>query len=356
MPLIRSRYSPGTRYDPKTVPSIHPCGSPIDAPGWIGEERDADGDGPDGGEQLHGDREQRVGGPLDPGSWTDHGMHGGILGRFLLRRCCASVRAATTAGWPVRPGSLDPLRAPLRILDRCRSRNTAASATSRRRRSRRRPRSRRRRPARRRRPSPVRRPAAPGDAAALRLPARDRRRARLVGRPQGPDPRPVDPADGGPRRGPPDRVLRLRGRDPREAVRRRATSSSGTGARGSPRPRPPSRPPRSRTASSSSCSTARSVSGRFTIVRTSRRPGTAPRTAFEDDDGEQWLLIHKRDVDDVAGWDAEDHPRSVKSGRTNDEVKAERARDLGHPRRRRRPPRSTCRRRARRRCRAISSR
>ena len=64
------------------------------------------------------------------------------------------------------------------------------------------------------------------------------------------------------------------------------------------------------------------VSGRYTLVRTSRRPGTAPRTAFEDDDGEQWLLIHKRGVDNVPGWDAEDHPRSVKSGRTNDEVKA----------------------------------
>ncbi len=64
------------------------------------------------------------------------------------------------------------------------------------------------------------------------------------------------------------------------------------------------------------------IRGRFTIVRTSRRPGTAPRTAFEDDEGEQWLLIHKRDEHAVAGWDAEDHPRSVKSGRTNDEVKA----------------------------------
>ena len=64
------------------------------------------------------------------------------------------------------------------------------------------------------------------------------------------------------------------------------------------------------------------VKGRFTIVRTSRRPGSAPRTAFEDDDGEQWLLIHKRDADAVPGWDAEDHPPSVKSGRTNDEVKA----------------------------------
>ncbi len=57
-------------------------------------------------------------------------------------------------------------------------------------------------------------------------------------------------------------------------------------------------------------------------MRTSRRPGTAPRTAFEDDAGEQWLLIHKKGPDNVAGWDAEDHPQSVKSGRTNDEVKA----------------------------------
>jgi bifunctional non-homologous end joining protein LigD len=63
------------------------------------------------------------------------------------------------------------------------------------------------------------------------------------------------------------------------------------------------------------------INGRFTIVRTSRRPGTAPRTAFEDDEGEQWLLIHKRDEHAVTGWDAEDHPRSVKTGRTNDEVK-----------------------------------
>jgi len=66
------------------------------------------------------------------------------------------------------------------------------------------------------------------------------------------------------------------------------------------------------------------INGRFTIVRTSRRPGTAPRTAFEDDDGEQWLLIHKRDEFAEAGWDAEDHPQSVKTGRTNDEVKANR--------------------------------
>lgn len=49
--------------------------------------------------------------------------------------------------------------------------------------------------------------------------------------------------------------------------------------------------------------------GRFTLVRTS-----GP---------EQWLLIHKHDDHAVAGWDAADHPRSVRSGRTNDEVKAD---------------------------------
>ena len=37
---------------------------------------------------------------------------------------------------------------------------------------------------------------------------------------------------------------------------------------------------------------------------------------------EQWMLFHKRDEHAVEGWDAEDHPRSVKTGRTNDEVKA----------------------------------
>ncbi len=65
------------------------------------------------------------------------------------------------------------------------------------------------------------------------------------------------------------------------------------------------------------------LKGRFTIVRTSRRPGTAPTTAFEDD-SEQWLLIKKRDVAAVTGWDAEQFPKSVKTGRTNDEVKENR--------------------------------
>ena len=39
-------------------------------------------------------------------------------------------------------------------------------------------------------------------------------------------------------------------------------------------------------------------------------------------DKEQWFLLHKDDEHARAGWAAEDHPRSVKSGRTNDEVAA----------------------------------
>jgi bifunctional non-homologous end joining protein LigD len=54
--------------------------------------------------------------------------------------------------------------------------------------------------------------------------------------------------------------------------------------------------------------------GRYTIVRTSGRGGRR-------DDREQWLLIKKRDEVAEEGWDAEDFPASVKTGRTNDEVK-----------------------------------
>jgi bifunctional non-homologous end joining protein LigD len=53
--------------------------------------------------------------------------------------------------------------------------------------------------------------------------------------------------------------------------------------------------------------------GRFVLVRT--RTGASGR--------EDWLLLHKHDEHAVDGWDAEDHPRSVLTGRTNDQVKAD---------------------------------
>ncbi len=60
--------------------------------------------------------------------------------------------------------------------------------------------------------------------------------------------------------------------------------------------------------------------GRATIVRT----GSAERKRGEGEEGlgDPWLLIHKRDADAVAGWNAEDHPTSVRTGRTSDEVTA----------------------------------
>jgi bifunctional non-homologous end joining protein LigD len=53
------------------------------------------------------------------------------------------------------------------------------------------------------------------------------------------------------------------------------------------------------------------VKGHFALVRRSARNGK-----------QEWLLIKKNDEHAVPGWDAEDHPKSVKTGRTNDEVKA----------------------------------
>ena len=53
------------------------------------------------------------------------------------------------------------------------------------------------------------------------------------------------------------------------------------------------------------------LAGRFALIR--RGPAGSK---------EQWLLVHKHDAAARPGWNPEDHPRSVKTGRTNDEVKA----------------------------------
>ena len=52
------------------------------------------------------------------------------------------------------------------------------------------------------------------------------------------------------------------------------------------------------------------LAGRFVLVRRDDKPAAK----------EQWLLLHKHDEHAVEGWDPEEHDRSVKTGRTNDEV------------------------------------
>ena len=52
------------------------------------------------------------------------------------------------------------------------------------------------------------------------------------------------------------------------------------------------------------------LQGRFVLVRTRVERGR-----------EQWLMLHKHDEWSVDGWKPDDHPVSVKTGRTNDEVK-----------------------------------
>ncbi len=55
------------------------------------------------------------------------------------------------------------------------------------------------------------------------------------------------------------------------------------------------------------------LAGRFVLVR--RDEGGSGK--------EQWLLLHKDDDHARPGWDPEEHPASVKTGRTNEEVAAE---------------------------------
>ena len=55
------------------------------------------------------------------------------------------------------------------------------------------------------------------------------------------------------------------------------------------------------------------LSGRFVLVRSNRhrqKPGS-----------DQWLMFRKRDAGAIEGWDPEQFPRSVKTGRTNEDVK-----------------------------------
>ena len=55
------------------------------------------------------------------------------------------------------------------------------------------------------------------------------------------------------------------------------------------------------------------LTGRLILIR---------RVKNGDGSGKEWLLLHKRDSHAVDGWNADEHPRSVLSGRTNEEVAA----------------------------------
>jgi bifunctional non-homologous end joining protein LigD len=62
------------------------------------------------------------------------------------------------------------------------------------------------------------------------------------------------------------------------------------------------------------------LTGRWTLVRTGGRGGDAGRR--DERAGQEWLLVTKSGPDAVEGWDPADHPASVKTGRTNEEVAA----------------------------------
>jgi bifunctional non-homologous end joining protein LigD len=53
--------------------------------------------------------------------------------------------------------------------------------------------------------------------------------------------------------------------------------------------------------------------GSFVLIRTDRWVKARPTRP-------KWLLIHRRDDAASQDWEADDHPASVKSGRTNEEV------------------------------------
>ena len=60
--------------------------------------------------------------------------------------------------------------------------------------------------------------------------------------------------------------------------------------------------------------TGEKLAGRFALIRRGRTGAGSKK--------DEWLLVHKNDEHARHGWTADDHPRSVLSGRTNDEVAA----------------------------------
>ena len=152
-------------------------------------------------------------------------------------------------------------------------------------------------------------PEARGPPAALRLPPRAGRGAPLLGGPQGALARPGREAPGGGGRGPPGRVRRLRGGDPRGQLRRRRGDRLGPGAVGA-RSRTPTRAAEGQARSSSCGATSCAGAGRSSAPRRrARRPA------------KEWLLIKKPDA-----WARAEAPRpcpqeSILSGLTVEELR-----------------------------------
>jgi bifunctional non-homologous end joining protein LigD len=63
--------------------------------------------------------------------------------------------------------------------------------------------------------------------------------------------------------------------------------------------------------------------GRLVLVRTRVAEDEKEQRPHGDSAGAPWLLLHKDDDAAVRGWEPEEHPRSVLTGRTNDEVRAD---------------------------------
>jgi len=57
------------------------------------------------------------------------------------------------------------------------------------------------------------------------------------------------------------------------------------------------------------------LKGRFVLIQTGGRRGA--------EDSDQWLLMHMKDEFAVPGWNPDDYPQSVLTGRTNEQVKAD---------------------------------
>jgi bifunctional non-homologous end joining protein LigD len=69
--------------------------------------------------------------------------------------------------------------------------------------------------------------------------------------------------------------------------------------------------------------TGHKLRGRLVLIRSGSSRGRGWSGGGDGEESAQWLLLHKADDDAIPGWDPEDYPRSVLSGKTNDEVRAD---------------------------------